>query len=701
MRHLRGQVRIETIDKRLEADEVDYDEESGDAEARGHVRFENFADGSKLQCDHGKYNVNSETGIFYDVNGTSPAKIVARPGLLTTSNPFYFEGKWAERTEDRYIVHEGFVTDCKVPRPWWRLTSPKFDIIPHDRAIAYHAVFRIRRVPIFYSPAFYKSLKRMPRKSGFLTPNIGRSTRFGGMFGISYYWAINRSYDTLYRVQYFTQRGFAHTYDLRGKITPGTDFNFSLFGVNDRGLKMDDGTVQKQGGYQFSVDARSDLGHGWEARGQINYLSSFLFRQSFTESFHEAIVSELHSVGFLTKHWSTYGFNVVVGRDEEFQSVDPDDKIVIRKLPNVEFLSRERQILSGALPVWFSLGSSAGFVDRTQPTFQTRQFVSRVDFYPRISTALHWKGFSLVPSFAVRETNYGSRIENGVLSGEDILRSAREVRVELLPPPLERIYDSPKWLGGVKVKHVIEPRVEYAFVDGINDFNRIIRFDEMDIMSNTNQMTVSVTNRLFVKDAAGNVNEALSWELSQSRYFDPTFGGAVAPNQRNVITSSEELDGFAFLNGPRHSSPVVSTLRFQRSVGVEWRVDYDPLLGHVSNSAVSADVRFSKYFVSIGHNQVRTDPSVAPNSNQFRGLVGFGNPNRKGWNAAFSGYYDYKKRILDAATTQVSYNSDCCGISFEYRRLNFGTRDESQFRVAFAVANIGSFGTLRKQERIF
>src|SRR5581483_10437563 len=116
MRRLRGHVRLETIDKRLLADEVDYNADTGDAEARGHVQFESFTEGSKLQCDHGKYNVNSETGVFYEVSGTSQPKIVARPGLLTTSNPFYFEGKWAERQEDRYIIHEGFVTDCKVPK---------------------------------------------------------------------------------------------------------------------------------------------------------------------------------------------------------------------------------------------------------------------------------------------------------------------------------------------------------------------------------------------------------------------------------------------------------------------------------------------------------------------------------------------------------------------------------------------------------
>ena len=700
LRHLRGHVVIETSDMKMTADEVDYDQDTHEAEARGHVYYENYLDGNKLHADHGKYNLDNESGIFYEVNGTSPAKIIARPGLLTTSNPFYFEAKWAERQEDRYILHDGYVTDCKVPKPWWRLTAPKFDIIPENRALAYHAVFRLRQFPLFYSPVFYKSLKKTPRKSGFLTPHAGHSSLRGEMVGISYYWAINRSYDMLYEIQDFSERGLAHTFDLRGKVTPGTDFNFHLYGVNDRGIQVGD-QIQKQGGYLFSFDGRSELGDGWEARTQINYLSSYLFRQSFTESFHEAIFSESHSVGYVTKHWSTFGVNILAERAEEFQSTAPDDKVVIRKLPEVEFLSRDRQIVGGILPIWFSLDSSAGFVDRTQPNFQTRQFVDRIDLYPRITSAFSFAGFSVAPSFAVRETNYGSSLLNGSLSGDNLLRSSREVHVELIPPALERIYKSPKWLGGEKVKHVIEPRAEYVFVDGITDFTRIIRFDEGDLMTDTNELRLSVANRLFVKNSNGQVNEVFDWELSQSRYFDPTFGGAVVPGQRNVIASTADIDGFAFLDGPRRYSPVSSVMRFQHKIAFEWRLDYDPLLKKFSNSGLSADIHFAKYFFSFGHTEVRTNPVVAPNSNQFRGLFGIGNPNKKGWNAAFSAYYDYTRAILQFATTQVTYNTDCCGFSFQYRRFNFGTRDETQYRVAFAISNIGTFGTLKKQERIF
>ncbi len=703
IRHLRGHVHLETFDKKLNADEVDYDEESGEAEARGNVLFENYADGSKLNCDHGTYNVDTGTGIFWDVRGTSVSQIVSRPGLLTTTNPFYFEGKWAERTEDRYIIHDGWITDCTVPKPWWRLTATKFDIIPNDRAFAYRAVFHIRMLPLFYMPVYYKSLKRMPRQSGFMTPNAGHSSLYGEMFGLAYYWAISRSYDMFYRIQDFTARGYAHTFDFRGKVKPGTDFAFNLYGVSDRGINLGDGVIQKQGGVQFTFDGKSDLGDGWDARVHLDYLSSFLFRQSFSQSFQGAIFSESHSVGFVDKHWTDYGLYIVADRDEEFESIVPSDRIIIKKLPEVDFLGHDQQILGGSLPVWFSFESSAGLYDRTQPEYQSRQFVDRLDVYPHLSTAMHYRGWNVSASVGARETQYGSSLntQTGLATGSAMLRSAREVKLEILPPSLERIYQSPKWLGGEKVKHVIEPRISYNFVDGINDFNRIIRFDETDIMSDTNELVFALANRLYTKDKDGHVNEVLSWDLSQARYFNPTFGGAVVAGQRNVIESSEELDGFAFLDGPRNYSPVVSALRFQHLVGVEWRIDYDPLLKHVSNSAINVDYRWSNYFISAGQTEVRADPLVAPRSDQLHGLVGWGKQNRKGWNGATSVFYDYKRGVMVFATVELTYNTDCCGISVEYRRFNIGTRDDTQYRMAFTVSNIGSFGTLQKQDRIF
>lgn len=706
--HLRGHAEIESSDSLLTADEIDYNDDTGDAEARGNVHFQQFERDEELRAYRAVYNVHEKTGTFYNVRGWTRTRVDARPGLLTSNNPLYFQGEWAERLKEKYILHNGMITNCKLPNPWWTLRGPSFDIIPDNRAIARRTVFRVRRMPLLFTPYFYKSLDKVPRKSGFLTPNIGNSSRRGKMIGLGYYWAINRSYDATYRIQDFTQRGFAHHIDLRGKPHAGSDFDAIFYGVQDRGLQQDDGTRRKEGGYSVYATGSSNLGGGFFARGTINYLSSLKFRQAFTESFNEAIFSENSSIGFVTKQWSSFSFHTVFSRLENFESVQPQDSIVIRKMPEFQFSSRDRQIWSRGLPIWVSFESSIGLLRRTQPLFQTRQFSERADLAPRVMTAFDWKGFRLLPSFSIRSTHYGERLEDVHATGRNLNRSAREFDVELVPPALERTFNKKTRLGD-KLKHVVEPRISYRYVTGIEDFNEVIRFDETDLISNTHEVEISLTNRLYVK-RGNDVAELFSWQLWQRRYLDPTFGGALVEGQRNVVLSSVELTPYAFLYQPRHYSPIISVLRAnpKPGYGIEWRADYDPLRGKIVNSGITADARRGQFFLSAGHTLVRdvipvstNSPILSPNANQFRGRVGYGDPNHRGWNAGFDAVYDYRIGVLQYSTTQVTYNTDCCGLSVQYRRFSFGVRNENQFRVAFAVANIGSFGTLKKQERLF
>jgi LPS-assembly protein len=240
------------------------------------------------------------------------------------------------------------------------------------------------------------------------------------------------------------------------------------------------------------------------------------------------------------------------------------------------------------------------------------------------------------------------------------------------------------------------------------DFNKIIRFDESDLLSNTNELILSLANRVYAK-RGNDVSEVFSWEVSQARYFDPTFGGAVVAGERNVVLSQLELTPFNFLDGPRTYSPIVSALRASPAWGIsfEWRADYDPLHHAIVASTASADWRKGAYFISVGHNESRSESYVLPTAytlpseNQMRASFGIGNQTRRGWNAAFIAIYDYRQAILQYSIVQATYNTDCCGFSMQFRRLDFGGRNENQYRFAFAVANLGSFGSLKRQERLF
>src|SRR5208283_5456573 len=131
-----------------------------------------------------------------------------------------------------------------------------------------------------------------------------------------------------------------------------------------------------------------------------------------------------------------------------------------------------------------------------------------------------------------------------------------------------------------------------------NSFLDTLRFDSTDLLSDTNEVEIGLTNRIYAKKG-DTINEVFTLELYQKFYFDPTFGGAVVAGQRNIVLSEIDMTGFAFLNGGRSYSPLVSVLRAtpRAGVNIQWQADYDPVRRQVVNSTFTTDVRIKKYFI--------------------------------------------------------------------------------------------------------
>jgi LPS-assembly protein len=537
-----------------------------------------------------------------------------------------------------------------------------------------------------------------------------------------------------YEAQIFDSGLVSHHAEIRGKPKAGTDFTVVVFGSATSQTNSPSGlTVYGVG--------KSQLGDGWTANGNLNYTSTLLFRQDWSQSYNENVGSEIHSSGFLDKSWSTYTFDVVASRAESFQNVEqevtdpatgktslgPANAVTIRKLPEAEFTSRDHDIFSG-LPLWFSFDASSGLLSRYEPffnsnltqvtdTFQTGAFTNRTRFAPHLTSAFNLGPVYFVPSIGIEETFYSESQtpydDHYHAVGANVVRSSRDFSLSMILPSLERIYSKKTFLGD-KLKHVIEPRVTYNYVTGVgSDFSRYILFDENDLRSDTNEVDLFLANRLYAK-RKDTVVEVFTWEIQQKRYFDPTFGGALVAGQRNVFESTADLSGYAFLVGPRGTSPVVSTLRLTpiNGLSIQWQTDFDhkfaadgvTLLRQygIVNSTLSMDYRWKKYFVSGGNNEVHSSPLLIGYANQFRGRAGFGDTNHRGWNAAVDAIYDYRQQKLLWATTQVTYNTDCCGLSVQFRRVyRVGLPDENVYSASFSIANIGAFGTLKKQDRLF
>jgi LPS-assembly protein len=578
--------------------------------------------------------------------------------------------------------------------------------------------------------------------------------------------------------EYYSKRGWSQRAEYRARPSDTSFIDFNYFGVIDRGT----GTPrQDQGGEDahFTAEGRFD---NFRGVANVDYLSSFVFRIAFTEVYSQAVNSEVRSQVFLSNTTNGFHSNVLTERYQNFEICNPDvegaacttltqtELIRILHTPSFILSGEERKL--GNTPLYWSFQSAVEglqrrdlrvqSIDPPNPPvlgFRTAPLVGRFDLAPTLAMPFHWKGWSVRPELTLRDTIYTQSQVINVLQGgtrassavDDVVnRKAVEMAFEVRPPALSRVFEHP-WLGR-KWKHVIEPRLRYDYVTGVNNFSNILRFDATDILTNTNNVEYALVNRIYAKrmdpDASpadckqpsmgslsiGGVppantvpweatealapqscptgpREVLTWEVAQKYYFDPTFGHALVLGLRNVFTSTADFTGVAFLNDMRRFSPIISRLRIETSprTNTEWDLDYDLKSGRINASTALVNYRYGPFTFGGGDAFLRTNDltlgGTVPGQrdfHQFRLLFGYGQPQKRGFSGASSFGFDFNQGFLQYSTAQATYNWDCCGFSVEYRRFALGlVRNENQFRFAFTLANVGAFGNLKRQERLY
>ena len=706
-----GHVDIVYQNTRLRADHVEYNEETKTVNARGHVQLDYAT--QHLEADTGTYNFETERGTFRNVRGTVRAVHLANPNVLVSQNPLSFYAAEVQRLdEDTYEVSHAWVTVCLPGRPVWKFYAPRAVIHLQKSVELRNATFHLLYVPIVYLPYATIPAGTKLRQSGFLIPDATKSSTKGYVFGDSFYWAPTEWMDATIGGQYLSLRGSSQTGELRMKPWANATLNASYYGVIDRGLPAPGGGLMKQGGHEDKLFFDATLPDGWRAVADIDQLSSLTFRLAFAETFAQAVNSEVRNTAFLTKNTDGFSVSLASSSYKNFLSASPDTAIDIRTAPEIRASSVDRAPWAN-LPIYFGFDAFADAAHRETnvlPQFATPSFVSRMEFAPNVTMPLHIGSWlDVTPTFTLRETRYGGQLQNGAFLDTPFLRSTQEFSLDLRPASLDRIWDA----GDTKWKHTIEPEIEYHYVNGVTDFARYLLFDEDDTLTDTNDVQYGVTQRLFRKQGDGGGEELVSWDIEQKYYFDPTFGGALVPGQRNVFQALDSLTPFAFADSLHRFSPIISDLRVEPGghFDTEFRVDYDPKRGQATAIGTLLKIRpYKQSFLTLADfsavNIPPTSPAnpgvIEPRSDQIRAMAGYGDLTTKGWSGLFGFSYDISQQVFQNQVVQLTYNGSCCGIGFEYRRLSLGTvRNENEFGVVFHIANLGSFGNVRRQESIF
>ena len=527
---LTGDAIITYRDHVLRADTVTYNATTGEATAQGHVKLTGGDNDEYIKATHGTYNVHAGTGEFYDVNGSV--------GLGTSSsqhagyqnpNPFLFSGRKVVKTgPQHYDVYDGAVTSCLLPRPDWQLFAHHF-VIDDQKAKASNSVFRLLGIPLLPLPYVTHPTDTDERQSGILIPVFGYSSASkdtgskGLTIGEQGYLTLGRSADLTVGMLYYSLRGFSENGTVRYR-GPADDFFTAHFSaLQDRGFDTPTVNAQgnpiilyvNQGGEDVTSAFRWKLAPNTRAVGDAEYLSSYVYREVFTENFNQAVSSDITSTVYLMNEKNGYSTDLRFDRYQGLKVVPiltkPGEEVKVFHAPSIDFSADDHHI--EGTPLLWNLNASAAGLKRVQPNFVSSGIIERLDLRPELSLPLHFDGWNIFASVAARESFY-SRSRYVPPSGtygpnatpieitSPANRADGEITIDIRPPTIERTFTvapSLQWLLGSEVRHTIDSEITYRDVKGINNFLSILRFDDVDLASDTNELDYAFTQHLYFR----------------------------------------------------------------------------------------------------------------------------------------------------------------------------------------------------------
>jgi len=507
-----GNVILRQDNMTVTADKVDYDETSDTAIVPGRMRMNRGGDiisGSDLRL-----KIDTEVGALNDATflfGKTPLRPTQRYEARGAAAKMDLEGP------DRERLYNAFYTTCKVGQEDWYLRVSELEL---DRAAnvgtAFNGRVEFKGVPILYVPYMTFPLDN-ERKSGFLPPTIGSSSKSGIELSIPYYWNISPDRDATITPKIFSRRG----------LQLGSEFRYlnpkSVGEVDAEFLPNDQ--VANRDRYLFSARHFQNLEgafngffkQGWSASvnaqkvsddGYFRDLSTRIASTSQTNLPREAALNYLSDFGNLTTRYLS------------FQTLqDPAQPIPLpyRLAPQITFNANPARING------FEFNTTGEFTDFRHPTLVNGR---RWLLYPSMSLPLERPYGYVTPKIGYHVTRY------------DVTENAGNYDSRTRGLPIASVdsgllFERPFMFKDQGYTQTLEPRLFFLYVPyrdqtrlpvfstSESDFSFAQIFNENlfiggDRISDAKQVTAAVTTR-FIENATG--IERLRAAIGQRYYY--------------------------------------------------------------------------------------------------------------------------------------------------------------------------------------
>ena len=524
--------------RKIRADKATYNRATARLDLQGHVRIES-AEGDVFQTSSAKLNANSEMGTlengdFYLLTNQSRGnaeKMVLNRDKSITFNSVHF-------------------STCPADQESWSIYFRRLTLDREsDDAIGHNAVFRVHKVPVFYTPYLRLPLGNR-RKSGLLVPEFGTNEKTGATLSLPYYLNLAPNYDATVTTSWLEQRGIQAATEFRylGKTYSGqADFDY-LPGDRQAGMDRSFADLHHEYHPRENLNASID----YQQVSDSNYFSDNL--QGTSLDSNPTHLPRRLLVDYHPRGWT------IDGQMVSYQVLDTTLTAAEQPYQRVpQFgVQMNPRYTSGFTT---SLSMQYGKFEHPNASVES---ATRINFNPGIRYSMYRPWGYLVPGIRGYYTAYTDRS-----SGSDATVSTATFSLDA------GLNFANKALGDSGWHQTLEPRLFYVYSPYVNqsglpifdtaraEFNfdslfRDNRFVGGDLVGDTNQLTLALSSRWL--DA--NDTDRLQAHIGQILYFE----------DRQVTLPSGSLETQSHSETVAELSGILSDHWYARST---WAVDTD------------------------------------------------------------------------------------------------------------------------------
>lgn len=511
---LTGNAVIDRAGRRVRADQIRYNDLSGEVKADGNVHLDEA--GLSVTGSSATLQLNSDQGEIHDVHYEVYTQHARGQAELVR-----------QKSKTRKVFEKGTYTTCDENREAWRLNAREVTLKEDEGVgVARHAWLEIGDVPVFYTPYINFPIDDR-RKSGLLVPSWGSSQNSGTEISAPFYWNIAPNYDATITPRLLSKRGLQMQTEFRylqpnysGEL--GVEYlpADSNYNDQDRSLVRIDHSGRPLARMTTEVHA-------------TNVSDDQYFEDLGTSL---AVSSTTHLERLAAANYYGNGWNLT-GRVQDFQTIDSTI------LPANRPYKRLPQVLFNANPRTRPYGLELNFTSEAVQ-FDHDDLVtgSRLDLKPMLSLPLGGGAWYATPAAGVRYTQYN--LDNQTTGLPD--SPSRTTPIASLNSGL--FFDRNTSLFGNGMLQTLEPRAFYLYVPekdqsdlpvfdtslrdfGFSQMFEDNRFGGVDRMGDANQLTLAATTR-FLDPASG--TQFASFSLGEIFYFrdrNVTLPGVAAEDQ--------------------------------------------------------------------------------------------------------------------------------------------------------------------------